>query len=546
MELVRHLAPLAGLVAFLVALLVLRHALAGYHYHQLRDDLRSIPILAVVLACLLTLADYIVLTLYDLLALRSVHGDLGYPKVAATAFMAYAFSHNLGYAVLSGGAMRWRFYSSWGLPEAQIAAITLIGGLAYWLGFLAVGGSVLLLWPPPRAARSGGRAHRRRAAAADRAAGAGAGAALAQAAARAPLEGAGAIHNAHVGPDGDRLPGLAAGGRRGLGAAACDARDLLRPLPGPGFLLALAAGNVSQVPGGLGVLEASLLMMLGGKASTPALAGALLAYRMIYYLAPFILAMALLLVVECSRQREWFGRVANAIRRMLRPLLPHAAGGLAFVAGAVLLLSGTTPIAASRVHLVQRWLPLGLLETAHLCASMCGMALLLIGRGLQLRLRDAYIGSLVLLGSAAVLSLLKGLDWEEALLLLAFFAVIAPFASLLPAKGQPALSAADAALGPRHRLGAAAGHLDDLVLLPARTLGRRERVARRLRRLCPARAASGHRRLGGAAGLHPVALAGAGRAAGAFGGGLSALRWRQTAASSKQGARRFDSLPGGR
>src|SRR5256885_1651850 len=69
------------------------------------------------------------------------------------------------------------------------------------------------------------------------------------------------------------------------------------------FFLAQAAGIASQVPGGLGVVEATLLLLLGDELPKPALAGALLAYRGIYYLAPFGAALGMLSIFEGLRHR---------------------------------------------------------------------------------------------------------------------------------------------------------------------------------------------------------------------------------------------------
>src|SRR5690606_24594096 len=56
-------------------------------------------------------------------------------------FLAYAFSHNLGFGGLTGGAVRYRFYTAWGASPLDVAKVILFGGAAYFLGAFAVAGA---------------------------------------------------------------------------------------------------------------------------------------------------------------------------------------------------------------------------------------------------------------------------------------------------------------------------------------------------------------------------------------------------------------------
>jgi phosphatidylglycerol lysyltransferase len=98
-------------------------------------------------------------------------------------------------------------------------------------------------------------------------------------------------------------------------------------------------------------------------------------------------------------------------------LLPQAMALLVFGAGCLLLLSGATPGAGSRLAALDRFLPLPVLELSHLVGSAAGVLLLILARGLLLRLDGAWHVVMWLLGAGIVASLLKGLDFEEALLL---------------------------------------------------------------------------------------------------------------------------------
>jgi phosphatidylglycerol lysyltransferase len=317
----RAVMPLAGLGAFAVALWVLHRVLATYNAHELLHDLRGIPLSRLAAATVLTLIDYWALTAYDALSLRAIGGRLPYPQVAAASFMAFSCSHNLGYAVISGGAIRWRYYSAWGLKAAEIAAITILGGMAFWFGFLVIGALASMAWPPTGT-------HAWLSQAATRWAGLGVLVATCLTTALLLLRRRPWVVREWTVPAphlGSAMLLLVVGCLDWL-LVPCVVWVLLPGLDHTGFIrflgcfiLASAAGNISQVPGGLGVLEASLLVLLAGQITVPALAGALVAYRAIYFLLPFLSALGLMGAIEWVRH--------SAARALPRVLVSEARSG---------------------------------------------------------------------------------------------------------------------------------------------------------------------------------------------------------------------------
>ena len=184
------------------------------------------------------------------------------------------------------------------------------------------------------------------------------------------------------------------------------------------YMVALAVSLLSLVPGGLGVFESILVLLLPG-VPAPQLLGALLAYRLVYYALPFGLAVLLLSAHEFQRQRARLIEVRTWTQRSLDFVVPQAVALLVVGAGFLLLLSGTTPGTASRLAALARFLPLPIVELSHLAGSAVGVLLLILARGLMRRLDGAWHVTMALLGVGIVASLLKGLDYEEALLLLA-------------------------------------------------------------------------------------------------------------------------------
>jgi phosphatidylglycerol lysyltransferase len=183
------------------------------------------------------------------------------------------------------------------------------------------------------------------------------------------------------------------------------------------FLLAQVAGVASTVPAGLGVFETGILVLLGSTAPAPALVGSLVAYRLAYYVAPLMLAVLLLAAYELAVRRGAMARAAYALGRWAPGVVPHALAMATFLAGVVLLVSGATPALSDRLGWLRDVVPLPLLELSHFAGSLAGVGLLLLARGLQRRLDAAYVLAAVLLATGVVASLLKGLDWEEAVFL---------------------------------------------------------------------------------------------------------------------------------
>src|SRR6185369_4184784 len=188
------------------------------------------------------------------------------------------------------------------------------------------------------------------------------------------------------------------------------------------YLLAAAAGLVSSVPGGLGVFEIVLLKLTAGPAD--AKLAAVLAYRVIYYVLPFLLALIVMVAHEAWLKRRLFARWLAWGRAWLRVVTPHVISAAVFAGGVVLLFSGATPMLDERMHLLREIVPLPLLEASHLLGSAAGVALLLLAQSVQRRLDAAWHVTLVLLIIGVLASLAKGFDYEEALVLAAMIAML--------------------------------------------------------------------------------------------------------------------------
>jgi glycosyltransferase 2 family protein len=128
-----------SLVIIVAAATVLYRMLRGIQFAEVMVALKATEISDVLLAGLFVALGYFTLTFYDLFALRAIGANHVPYRVAATAgFTSYSIGHNVGASVFTGGAVRYRVYSAWGLTAIDVAKICFIAGLTFWLGNVTV------------------------------------------------------------------------------------------------------------------------------------------------------------------------------------------------------------------------------------------------------------------------------------------------------------------------------------------------------------------------------------------------------------------------
>jgi len=415
----RWLLSFVSVAIFALVLYVVHRLLSEYRWHDVLLQMRAIPAFKVGFAALLTAASYAVLTGFDALGLRYAGRTVPYRRTALVSFMAYAFGHNVGLAAFSGAALRYRLYSTMGLGVVDVATVVGFCSLTTLLGIATVGGAGLLLEPGIIGAATHLHSDLIQ----------GVGIIVLTAAALYLLWSVSArqqltIKDWSLKPPGARivLPQLLLASTDMVVAAAALwmlLPDSLRPsllVFSGAYAAAVLAGLISTVPAGLGVFESVILLLLPGIPGDQLL-GCLLVYRVVYYLAPLALSTVLFVVIELGRQRTTISRV-NALASMyVKPIAPQLAGVLIFVSGAVLLVSGATPALNARLQVLHNFVPLPVLELSHLVGSVVGLGLLIVARGLFRRLRAAYHLTFWLLLSGVAASLLKGFDFEEAMVL---------------------------------------------------------------------------------------------------------------------------------
>jgi len=304
-------------VVFAISLLIITVASVTL-FRLLRDvdldkvftALRATTPHSILLAGLLVAAGYTTLTFYDYFALRTIgRRQVPYRVAAMASFCSYTIGHSLGATVLTGGVVRLRVYSAWGLGVIDVAKIAFVTGLTFWLGnafvlglgvayapeaaglltelpvwlnraigitlLVAIIGYVVWLLPAPRVVGSG--------------------------------EWKIVLPNAQL-----TLVQIVIG-ILDLGIGALAMYVLLPAAPAIDFttllviyVLATLLGFVSHAPGSLGVFDAAMLVALPQFDKNELLA-ALLVFRLIYYILPFCLALCVM-----GARELWLNLANNA------------------------------------------------------------------------------------------------------------------------------------------------------------------------------------------------------------------------------------------
>jgi glycosyltransferase 2 family protein len=143
----RHLPAIIGVALLIGALYVVQKEFRHLRLRDIEAALHDIPMRALGFAFLWTVLSYAVLTLYDRLGTIYAGHKVSYGRVAFASFCAYALSHNLGFAAVSGAAVRYRLYAHWGLTPIQIAKTVAFCSLTFALGGMVLGGAILFIEP---------------------------------------------------------------------------------------------------------------------------------------------------------------------------------------------------------------------------------------------------------------------------------------------------------------------------------------------------------------------------------------------------------------
>ncbi len=291
----------AGLFFFAVAAYMLYVQLAKYSFEEIKAALFSIPSRNMLLACLASLGGYVALSSYDYLALRYVKRHLAPWKWIFAGFVGFSVSNNAGHAIVSGGTIRYRLYTRWRFRGAEIVRMVTFSGFTYLVAcfFLIIAGYFLT---PNHAFGDGSISHLTTLVVT-----------LVSAAGLLVYFWASLFYKKTIVIKGVEfnIPSFP----MALAQVIIGAADILMaslvlyfsltPFVNISFdvfigvfIIAQVLGVFSQVPGGLGVFEGLFMYIIPGEHNQALLFGALIAYRVIYYLLPLLLSALILFSYE--------------------------------------------------------------------------------------------------------------------------------------------------------------------------------------------------------------------------------------------------------
>jgi phosphatidylglycerol lysyltransferase len=316
----------AGIFFFILAAGMLYWQLRHYSLMDIWHAIRSIPFLNLILACLAAFVGYVVLSIYDYLALRYVYKKVSWWKWMLAGILGFAISNNAGHAVVSGGAIRYRLYTRWRIRGGEIVKMLVFSGFTYFLGCAAIMVLGYALVPHEMFEQSVGASIGLHGLFIFCVAALGAYFAMTI---FFPKKSIKISHDMKF-----QIPttpmamfqmllGMADSVLAGLVLYFCLIPFVDIPF---GtyiglFVIAQTSGVFSQVPGGIGVFETIFMLALPDGVSRASVFGALLAYRIIYYVLPLIGAGGLFFIYERwlrARMKRWMEEA-----KALKEKLPH-------------------------------------------------------------------------------------------------------------------------------------------------------------------------------------------------------------------------------
>lgn len=437
----RHLPALIGVCLLFGAIYVVQKEFRNLKLEDISSALEDIPRAAVIWAFVWTFFSYFVLTFYDRLGTIYAGHKISYRRAAFASFCAYALSHNLGFAAVSGAAVRYRLYAHWGLTPVQIAKTVAFCSLTFGLGGMVLGGLILFIEPESVPFFGQRFSHYIM-----YAIGAGLWAivgtyiTLARVVGRVNLFG----HEFE-------LPGFRMAmvqvilATVDVAVTATIFYALLPPTPGLTwfnflgvYVASYTAGLAANLPGGIGVFDTAMLLGLSPWLEPPPILGAIVLFRLLYYIIPLFLAGAMFAGNEIMlrggaalSKRAPERIAAPAANQWTEPDFAVAAvTGTVVICGALLLGIGLLGAPASDAMWADPdFIGVATKAAGHFVPSLIGAGLLVLSFGLSQRVNIAWTATLVLLAAGAFFTLIQG-EWPWLAGILVFATMlIAPFKS---------------------------------------------------------------------------------------------------------------------
>lgn len=325
-RLVKKIISYSGIFFFILAAGMLWWQLRDYSLLDIAHAILDIPFINLVAACIACLLGYLALSLYDYLALNYVGGHVSWWKWMLAGMLGFAISNNAGNAMVSGGAIRYRLYTRWRIRGGDILKMLTLSGITYFLGAAAIVVIGYFLIPRADLSESAGLTM-----------GLGWLFGICITLLLVYFASTFIFNKRHIqiGQIKFQIPtpktaffqlvlGISDSLLASLVLYFCLTPFVQIPF---GtfiglFVVAQATGIFSQVPGGIGVFESIFLAALPDTIDKANIFGALLAYRIIYYVLPLIGVGSLFFIYERwlrARMKRWAAEAKQIIHKIPLP-----------------------------------------------------------------------------------------------------------------------------------------------------------------------------------------------------------------------------------
>lgn len=406
-----------SLLIFLIALKFINKELNDFALEDISIAFDEFRIKNTFLAILGAIISYIALVYNDRFCLAMIGKKLIMWRTFRASIASYSLAKTLGYSWAIASTARARFYSRWGLNNAEIGALSMSTGVAVQMGALCAAALGLIIGAPEIALHGplgkffwwflaliiilpailwfyycdkGGDFIKWGAAKLYK-----------------PKPKIAAFHLGIILFD-------------KIGAALC----LFMLLPEHGgwsfpaflavFILAGLLGAISGAPGGLGVFEAAILTMAPNSQNIPGAAVALLVYRLIYNIIPLVAATIFLGIHHASYVAKPAAIAAKKVGTFAIDVAPQIMAILLFICGYLLLSAASLPSLNMRMIKLEAILDPIFIESAHLLTSIIGVSMMLNANFIWRESKWAFYQAFALIFSGATLSIVKGISWEIA------------------------------------------------------------------------------------------------------------------------------------
>lgn len=427
----RRIRVIISLIIFTVSLFLLYNLEQDYQLNDIFLEIKQFAPSKILLAVLLTLVSYLLLTLYDYLAIRELRSPLSYQQVAPVSFLAFTFSNTIGFSLLTGTSIRYKFYSELGLSGNNITQVVLACSVTFFLGLFFICGLALINFPAEQLSDL-------------------------------PLPTWFFSLNRVIGilmllgvisyfvfslmwkrsihfRGFELAPPIFSLSLKQFLVSSIDwivvgtlFYSLLPEVDGLSYLQVLsiffvanAIGVLAHVPGGIGVFETVVTVTLSQYLPAEQILSSVIIYRLMYYIVPFVLALMYFVATLVLTNKDKFSKL-NVNLQIVRQLLPPLLSISVFGVGLVLLLSVVNPSIIHKYHWLGEIVPLPIVELSSLILSASAILLLLLSHGLFKRYQKAFELTQKLLLVAMVFIVLKGAQWQISLALGLIYLLMLP------------------------------------------------------------------------------------------------------------------------